>query len=105
MGRLRFFPSKELVRDVESHCEVFITKIPLLPSFAALLRERGTARQLGLANLLTHAEKCPVSADVVIHTFRGAVAFQQAKSVWEADDELRYFQSSEHERLSPEIPR
>jgi very-short-patch-repair endonuclease len=98
-GPFKILSLKGTWRDVESHCEVFITKIPLLPSFAALLRERGTARQLGLVNLLTHAEKCPVSADVVIHTFRGAVAFQQAKSVWEADDELRYFQSSEHERL------
>lgn len=86
-------------QDVARRCEMFIAQLPLLPSYAALLRERVSARQLGLANLLTHGEHAKVSVDVILQTFHGAVAFQQAKSVWEADDELRYFQSTEHERL------
>jgi very-short-patch-repair endonuclease len=86
-------------REIEQNCGAFSAQIPLLPSYAALLRERDNARQLGFANLLTSAENASVSVEVIIHTFRGAVAYQQAKSVWEADDELRYFQSSEHERL------
>jgi len=90
---------KGTCREIEQNCDAFKAQIPLLPSYAALLRERGSARQLGLANLLTHGENVSVTVDVIIQTFHGAVAYQQAKSVWEADDELRYFQSSEHERL------
>lgn len=85
--------------EIEGRCKMFVTKIPLLPSYAALLREQETAKKLGLGNLIKHSEKSTVSASILIDTFRGAVAYQQAKSVWESDDELRYFQSNEHERL------
>ncbi len=86
-------------REVEQHCCAFTAKIPLLPRYAALLREQEAAKNLGLTNLVKHAENVQVSTDVLIQTFRGAVAYQQAKAVWESDDELRYFQSNEHERL------
>ena len=86
-------------REIEQNCDAFISQIPLLPSYATLLRERANARQLGLANLLIHGENATISVEVILQTFRGAVAYQQAKAVWEADDELRYFQSTEHERL------
>lgn len=86
-------------REIEGRCKTFVTKMPLLPSYAALLREQETAKKLGLGNLIKHSEKSTVSASILIDTFRGAVAYQQAKSVWESDDELRYFQSNEHERL------
>lgn len=85
--------------EVEEHCRAFIAKIPLLPNYAALLREQEAAKKLGLNNLVKHAENAQVSTSVLIDTFRGAVAYQQAKAVWESDDELRYFQSNEHERL------
>ena len=90
---------KGTCHEIEQNCDAFSSQIPLLPSYAALLRERGNARQLGLANLLANGENAHVSVDVFIQTFRGAVAYQQAKSVWDTDDELREFQSSEHERL------
>ena len=85
--------------DVQNNCNSFIDQIPLLPSYAALLREKAIARKLGLTKLLTYAEGAGVTVEIIIQTFRGAVAYQQAKSVWEADDELRLFQSSEYERL------
>ena len=86
-------------REVEKHCKAFVEKIPLLPNYAALLREQETAKNLGLANLIKHAENSKISTNVLIDTFHGAVAYQQAKSIWESDDDLRYFQSNEHERL------
>jgi len=86
-------------REVEAHCHAFTAKIPLLPNYANLLREQETAKNLGLSNLIKHAENARISTNVLIDTFRGAVAYQQAKTVWESDDELRYFQSNEHERL------
>lgn len=86
-------------QDIQTHCRAFIAKIPLLPNYAALLREQESAKKLGLGNLVKHAETADVSTEVLIDTFRGAVAYQQAKAIWEADDELRYFQSNEHERL------
>lgn len=86
-------------REVEQHCEAFTARIPLLPNYAALLREQETAKTLGLGNLTKHAESAKISTNVLIDTFHGAVAYQQARSIWESDDELRYFQSNEHERL------
>jgi very-short-patch-repair endonuclease len=86
-------------RDIEERCCTFVAKLPLLPYYAALLREQEAAKKLGLTNLLKHSEHSQVSTEILIQTFRGAVAWQQAKAVWEADDELRYFQSNEHERL------
>jgi len=86
-------------REVEQHCAAFKSKIPLLPNYAALLREQEAAKKLGLNNLVKHGENAHISTSVLIDTFRGAVAYQQAKAVWESDDELRYFQSNEHERL------
>ena len=86
-------------REVEQHCCDFTAKIPLLPNYAAFLREQEVAKKLGLTNLVKHGENAKISTDVLIDTFRGAVAYQQAKAVWESDDELRYFQSNEHERL------
>jgi hypothetical protein len=86
-------------RDVEQRCCALVAKLPLLPHYAALLREQEAAKTLGLTNLLKHCENAEVSTEILIHTFRGAVAWQQAKAVWESDDELRYFQSNEHERL------
>jgi very-short-patch-repair endonuclease len=86
-------------REVEQNVQAFTAKIPLLPNYAALLREQDAAKKLGLTNLVKHAENSKVSTSVLIDTFRGAVAYQQAKAVWESDDELRYFQSNEHERL------
>ena len=85
--------------EVEQHCGSFMAKIPLLPNYAAHLREQEAAKNLGLANLIKHAESAKISTNVLIDTFHGAVAYQQAKSIWESDDELRYFQSNEHERL------
>jgi very-short-patch-repair endonuclease len=86
-------------REVEEHCVTFTAKIPLLPNYAALLREQEVAKNLGLTNIVNYAENAQISTTVLIDTFRGAVAYQQAKAVWESDDELRYFQSNEHERL------
>ncbi len=85
--------------EVEQHCRLFAEKIPLLPNYAALLREQESAKILGLANIIKHAESVKISTEVLLDTFHGAVAYQQAKSIWEDDDELRYFQSNEHERL------
>jgi very-short-patch-repair endonuclease len=85
--------------ELEMHCREFINHVPLLPSFAAMLREEQTATQLGITNILEGANRKNVSTDLLLETFRGAVCYQQAKSVWEADDELRYFRSNEHERL------
>jgi len=85
--------------EVEEHCRAFSANIPLLPHYAALLREEGSAKKLGLSNLIKHGKNARISTDMLIQTFRGAVAHQQAKAIWEADDELRYFQSNEHERL------
>lgn len=98
-GPFAILSTSGTVREVEQHCSAFTAKIPLLPNFAALLRVEEAATKLGLANLVKHAEDAHVSTDVLIDTFRGAVAYQQAKAVWESDDELRYFQSNEHERL------
>jgi len=86
-------------RDVERRCCALTEKIPLLPNYAALLREQETAKELGLAKLIKHGGNGEISANVLIDTFRGAVIYQQAKAIWESDDELRYFQSAEHERL------
>ena len=98
-GPFAIFSMKGTPREVEKHCCAFIAKIPLLPNYAALLREKEAAGKLGLSTLIKHSENAQVSTDILIQTFRGAVAHQQAKSVWESDDELRYFQSNEHERL------
>jgi len=85
--------------EVEEHCRSFTAKIHLLPNYAAFLREQEAAEKFGLKNLVKHGQNAQVSTRVLIDTFRGAVAYQQAKAVWESDDELRYFQSDEHERL------
>jgi len=86
-------------REVERRCCAFRENIPLLPDYAALLREQEAAKKLGLTNLIKHADKANVPTNVLIDTFHGAVAYQQAKAIWESDDELRYFQSNEHGRL------
>ena len=98
-GPFAVFSTSGTPREIEQHCCAFTAKISLLPHYAALLREREAAKKLGLTNLLKHAETAKVSTEVLIQTFRGAVAHQQAKAIWESDDELRYFQSNEHERL------
>lgn len=86
-------------REIEQRCCAFTEKCFLLPNYAALLREQKTANQLGITNLIDQAKKTQVSADLLVTTFLGAVNYQQAKAIWESSDELRYFQSSEHERL------
>src|SRR2546428_3855777 len=83
-------------REIEQRCNAFTEKVFLLPSYAALLREGETAKKLGITNLIKRAEGREVSTNLLIDTFRGAVAYQQAKAIWEADDELRYFQSDAH---------
>lgn len=86
-------------REIERHCNAFMEKMFLLPNYAALLREAKSAGKLGMTNLIKHAKNVEVSTNLLIDTFHGAVAYQQAKAIWTADDELRYFQSDAHERL------
>ena len=76
-----------------------LVAIPALPSFAAMLREHKKAHTLGLGPLLSICESARPSSTTLIATFRAAVAWQQAKSVWQADDSLRLFRSSQHEQL------
>ncbi len=98
-GPFAIFATSVTPCELEEHCRTFIAKIPLLPNYAAYLREQEVAKKLGLNNLVKHAENAQVSTSILVDTFHGAVAYQQAKAVWESNDELRYFQSSEHERL------
>lgn len=98
-GPFEVLSTKCTARDIEQHCRAFVARIPVLPNYAALLREEESARKLGLASLIKHGANARISTNVLIDTFRGAVAYQQAKAIWESDDELRYFQSNEHDRL------
>lgn len=98
-GPYDILSTKGTLQDVEHRCHALIEKIPLLPNYAALLREQETAKELGLGKIIKHSRNGETPATLLVDTFRGAVTYQQAKAIWESDDELRYFQSSEHERL------
>ena len=98
-GPFAILSTSGTARAVEQHCVAFTAQISLLPNYAALLREEAAAKKLGIIKLIKLAERAEVSIGILIDTFRGAVEYQQAKAVWESDDELRYFQSNEHERL------
>lgn len=77
----------------------FLAALPSLPSFAAMVREHERAAGFGLSRLLEQADTHKPTPTTLVDTFRAAVAWQQAMSVWQADDGLRQFSSGSHERL------
>jgi very-short-patch-repair endonuclease len=86
-------------QSIETCSRHFLNALPLLPNFADLLRAKESARKLGLQPLLDGATNADISVNLLLDSFRGALAHQQAKAVLEDDEELRLFRSSEHERL------
>jgi hypothetical protein len=85
--------------DVSRHGEEMLANLPLLPSFAALARMKDKANTFGLERFLDRCTTPGISSDNLVDTFRAAVAYQQARELWESNTNLKFFDSHEHERL------
>ncbi|MEI8044072.1 MAG: AAA domain-containing protein, partial [Verrucomicrobiota bacterium] len=89
--------------QIAARADRLLQHIALLPSFASMLRRRKQALEMGLGNLVAKAEEAPTPIDLLLQTFRAAVAWQQAKAVWDSDEGLRLFRSGEFELLRAEF--
>ena len=60
---------------------------------------------MGIDGFIKHPHAANIQSEILVETFRGAVAWQQAKLIWESDDDLRLFESKQYERLRREFQK
>lgn len=104
-GPLSIFSGKISLKEIEQRCSELSSNVEQLANYAALLREEKSAREMGIDGFIKHPHAANIQSEILVETFRGAVAWQQAKLILEFDAELRFFDSSQHERLRQEFKK